>query len=412
MVRRSGDEQVENLGQPSSGSQESSLSGLTRDQISQITLEITERLRADPSAFIDQVRNKSGDVRGLEQALIAQQVPDGYFFLEEESKTHNAQIKETKQMVHLSEFKKMCKDETSPKERQWLELCVETFKSQGIPREKAMAWVRYRIEPHHKVELRNQETKGKQFKTIEDIYNHVMVKFLEPETLDDVMREIRGIKQGPSESFAEYVTRLGEGEQKLWQICGATSTGKRTCSEEAQLARLESGLDADFEKYAREQSFRESRAWPTSISELTCLLNYYFPPYKKQLPKDHIFFTSKEEKEKPLTEKNAKKSNKDKKKGAKAFGKGKENDKGKENKRKDKERTPEAQAQWDDSNAKFAKLSPEMLRRVRTWHKKIKKLWNEGEDLTEELKKEAKEIPMCVKCRQYGHQEGECLQGE
>jgi len=31
------------------------------------------------TAFITQKRVKSGDIRGLEQALIAQQVPSGYF---------------------------------------------------------------------------------------------------------------------------------------------------------------------------------------------------------------------------------------------------------------------------------------------------------------------------------------------
>jgi len=177
---RSGEERVEDAdqGQPSSGSQGSSLSGLTQEQIAQITHDITEKLKLDPSSFIDQVRTRSGDVRGLEQASLAQQVPTGYFFLDEEDKTHNAQIRETKLMIHLSEFRKLSKDESSPKERQWLELCIETFKSQKIGREKAMAWIRYRIEAHHKVEMRNQEAKGVKFETVEDIYNRVMASHL------------------------------------------------------------------------------------------------------------------------------------------------------------------------------------------------------------------------------------------
>ena len=233
---------------------------------SRLTLEITQRILANPEKLLAKAKEPD-DPRGLEEALKSLEVDAGYFGLSDVNKESNALIKETKQMVHLAEFRKLSKDDSTPKERQWLELVAEHGKAQTVQEERIVAWVKYRLEPHMKVELRNLENQGATCNTLEDVYNKLCVKFMCPETLDEVELQLRDIKQGKKEKFCDYFARLGAKEQKLFETCGRTELGKQRCSPEAQLMRLENGLDIDFAKFAREQVFRDNRTWPRTMTE-------------------------------------------------------------------------------------------------------------------------------------------------
>ena len=144
--------------------------------------------------------------RGLEESLRSLEVDKGYFGLSDIAKDSNALIKETKQMVHLAEFRKLSKDDSTPKERQWLELVAEHGKAQAVREDRIVAWVKYRLEPHMKVELRNLENQGVKCDTLEEVYNQLCVKFMCPETLDEVELQLRDIRQGKKEKF--FLTTL------------------------------------------------------------------------------------------------------------------------------------------------------------------------------------------------------------
>ena len=271
-------------GQQQSGSMDSVAQVLSIEQLneltSRLTLEITQRILENPQQLLAQAK-KPDDPRGLEESLRSLEVDKGYFGLSDIAKDSNALIKETKQMVHLAEFRKLSKDDSTPKERQWLELVAEHGKAQAVREDRIVAWVKYRLEPHMKVELRNLENQGVKCDTLEEVYNQLCVKFMCPETLDEVELQLRDIRQGKKEKFCDYFARLGAKEQKLYETCGRTELGKQRCSPEAQLMRLENGLDIDFAKFAREQVFRDNRTWPRTMTEASCILNYYDQTYRR-----------------------------------------------------------------------------------------------------------------------------------
>ena len=291
-------------------------SHFTREQLEELTREIARNLVENPSTLVQQLKKNVGDPRSLESALDALRVPEDYFGLASSLVRTNALIKETKQMVHLVEFRVQSKDNSSPKERQWMESVAESCKAQGVEQDKAVAWVKYRLEPHMKVEMRNQENEGQVFDTLEKMYNEIFVKFMCPRTLDEVEMELRQVRQGPREKFNSYMAKLGEKEQELYETCGRTPMGKHRCSPEAQLMRLEGGLDVAFSKFARDQAFRDNRGWPNTVTEASCLLNYYWQACERQLPEQAALLT---------TEQKNNEGAKGKKRGSQAFEAGKEN---------------------------------------------------------------------------------------
>jgi len=204
------------------------------------------------------------------------------------------------------------------------------------------------------------------------------------------------VRQGPREKFNSYMAKLGEKEQELYETCGRTPMGKHRCSPEAQLMRLEGGLDVAFSKFARDQAFRDNRGWPNTVTEASCLLNYYWQACERQLPEQAALLT---------TEQKNNEGAKGKKRGSQAF------EAGKENKRpREKERTPEAQKQWEDSNEQYKKLKPEQFQKIRTWQKKFKALRRKKEEPDADLINEAGELNICIQCRCYGHAMKDCKQ--
>jgi len=271
------------------------------------------------------------------------------------------------------------------------------------------AWVKYRLEPHMKVELRNLENQGVTCNTLEDVYNKLCVKFMCPETLDEVELQLRDIKQGKKEKFCDYFARLGAKEQKLYETCGRTELGKQRCSPEAQLMRLENGLDIDFAKFAREQVFRDNRTWPRTMTEASCILNYYDQTYRR--------FVCKAEKGSDTLLYSEGKNGKDKdsktgkkKTGSKAFDNKDKNGDSEKGKKQIKERTPEAQAQWDESNELYKKLQPEQFQKKKKWQGRIKACRRAGDEPDAELVEESTNLNVCLKCRCYGHLLVDCKQ--
>jgi len=273
---------------------------------------------------------------------------------------------------------------------------------------KVIAWLKFRLEPHMLQTVRNLEANKVEFNTLEQLYNKVVVKFIPVQSLDEIEIELNDIEQQPNESWNDLLIRLGEVEQKLWECCGKTAMGTYKCSPQAQFVRMERAMDKRFAEFARMQSYRDSRPWPTSCEDLTALLNFYYPIYQReQKSPNSLYFTPETKKPKDQRSKPDQKREKGKAKtGEQAF----KNNKDKDKEKKGKDRSPEAQAQWDDSSEKFKKLTVKELHDIRDWHAGMRKCTKEGNEPTDELIKQAKTLKTCLKCRSYGHDKTECLQ--
>jgi len=410
MERRSqrGGGPSEDLPSPVPGSQDSNQSRLSAEELSQLTALISRELALRPG-FINEVRMQAGDPRNLETAQKALEVPEGYFGYDDTEYTTNAMVKHDSKMVSLKDFRDKCTDKSRPVEKQWFEFVAESCKTMGVKLPKVIAWLKFRLEPHMQQTVRNLEAKKETFNTIESLYNKVCVKFIPVLPLDEIEIELNRVEQQPDESWNDLLIRLGEVEQKLWECCGKSSIGQYKCSPEAQFVRMERAMDKKFAEFARLQSYRDSRPWPTTCEDLTALLNFYYPHYQreKKIPSS-LYFTpeEKKKKEKPTEKKEKDKKDKGKAKtGDKAF-----SSKDKDKKEREVERSPEAQKQWDESSAKFKKLTVEELYKIREWHAGMRKCHKEEKEPTEELVKQAEAMKMCLKCRQYGHLKSECLQ--
>ena len=391
---------------PETVSQDSNHSRLSAEELSQLTEMISRELALRPG-FINDVRMQAGDPRNLEAALKALEVPVGYFGYDDTEYNTSAMVKHDSKMVSLKDFREKCKDKSRPVEKQWFEFISESCKTMGVKLPKVIAWLKFRLEPHMLQTVRNLEAKEEKFLTLEQLYNKVCVKFIPVLPLDEIEMELNKIEQQPDENWNDLLIRLGEVEQKLWECCGESSIGKYKCSPQAQFVRMERAMDKRFAEFARIQSYRDSRPWPTTCEELTTLLNFYYPHYQRE-KKSHnsLYYTPDENKKKDRSDKKEKNDKKEKgkaKTGEKAFP-------NKDKERKEKERSPEAQKQWDDSSAKFKKLTVEGLHKIREWHAGMRKCQKEDKEPTEDLVKQAETLHMCLKCRQYGHEKTECLQ--
>ena len=410
--QKQGSENPEDPPLPNEGSQESNQSRFSAEDLSQLSALISRELALRPG-FVNEVRMQAGDPRNLETAQKALEVPAGYFGYDDTNYTTNAIVKHDSKMVTLKEFREKCKDKTRPVEKQWFEFVTESCKAMGVKLPKVVAWLKYRLEPHMQQTVRNLEAKKVQFETCEDLYNKVCVKFLEIKPLDEIEIELHTLEQKPDEKWNDFLIRLGEVEQQLWECCGSTSIGRYKCSPEAQLVRMERAINKKFAQFARMQAYRDSRPWPTTCEELTALLNFYYPHFEreKKSPSSLYYTATSDKTAKSKTDSkisNDKKKEKGKgKTGERAFSNKDKHDK---DEKKRKERSPEAQKQWDASSEKFKKLTVEQLHKIKKWHAEMRGCAKEDKDPSEDLVKEAEELGMCMKCRQYGHKKNECVQ--